>query len=142
MPITSTGLFFVLVMAVICFTAPRKYAVLPLFASVLWMPLGQYIDLLGFHFYALRFITLLSLCRILLRSEFPVGQWTALDKTVLAWVAIFLATSIFHKPQVFSTRLGMIYNFVAPYIVFRCLITDFPSLKTAALIAVLVFIPM
>ena len=142
MPITATGLLFVLIMGVICFTAPRRYAVLSLFAAVLWMPIGQSIDILGFHFYAFRFITLLSLIRVLIRREFPIGSWTVLDKTVLVWAAIIFTTSTLHKPQVFSTRLGMIYNFAAPYVIFRCLVTDFHSFKTAALISIMVFLPM
>lgn len=131
-----------LAIALLLFAVPRRWALVPVFVSALWIPVGQFVDVGGLHFYVWRFVVLLAFVRIILRREYPVAFWNRVDQGMVVWASVLLMTSLFHHPRLLQARLGMIYDYAGSYMVFRCLIVDFEGVKQAVLIAVVLFVPV
>jgi len=69
--LTPPGVLFLIVMAVLTFSLSRRWAVLPLLATVSYMPLGQQLIVAGLHFQILRLVILIGLVRVVARGRTP-----------------------------------------------------------------------
>ena len=142
MPVTTLGWIIILILSALLVALPKRLVFVPFFAAAFWIPIGQYIDIGGLNFYFGRILCLVGISRVILRSERPVGMWNGIDKAMAIWGLLLFVTSIFHKVSFLTIRLGIIYDTVAVYVLFRCLISDFKDFTAAARAFTIVTIPI
>lgn len=84
--------------------------------------MGAVIMLGPLHFQPMRTLIVVSLLRILSRSEHRGLAWTRLDTAILIYAVCVAFSSVFHADIKSSliTRLGHITDFVGAYATFRC----------------------
>ena len=117
------GTFLTLLLSAIVFAAPRRIAILGLFASVCYITQGQGVNVGGFHFFAQRIVLLAGFFRILKRGELKKLKLNKIDWALLAY-AIFTAVVEGIRLGVWQEQVGVAYNVLLSYFVFRCLITS------------------
>ena len=115
------GLTFLLIAAAAMVALPRRWAPLPLLAGACYMTPAQDLLIGPFHFTVLRLLLLVGVIRAIARHEGLPGGLNALDRLILAWGAVTLGMTLFHKPfnDVLVFRLGLVYNAFGIYFLFR-----------------------
>jgi hypothetical protein len=123
---TSLGLAITLFLSLVVLISSRTMAALAVMAGVCYITQGQEYDFGGFHFTAIRLILLAGFFRTLFRREL---QGIRTNKIDWALIGFILITNLIptlrentHKELVY--RLGMMYDMVLPYWIFRALLSN------------------
>ena len=124
--LTFPGVLFLAVMAVLTFSLSRQWAILPLLATVAYMPLGQQLIILGLHFQILRLVILIGLSRVVARGEHRSIPRNKLDKLFLWWAVLSLILGVLSNPSgaLLVNRLGVFFNAVGVYYLASCWMRD------------------
>ena len=69
---------------------PRRTAMLPILASVCFLPIGQSLRVAGLNFFLFRLVLLAGLVRELIRGEVRAVNWCRLDTLVFCWAIAFI----------------------------------------------------
>ena len=111
------GIIFLLITAAAVLGLPRRWAPLPLLAGACYISPAEEFLIGPFHFTVLRLLLLAGAIRALARHERLPGGLNTLDWLIIAWGAVTLGMSVFHKPfnDVVVFRLGMVYNAFGMY---------------------------
>jgi hypothetical protein len=128
-------------MAAVVFLAPRRVAALAVFAAVCYLGLNQRITVAGFNFTAARVVLLAGFLRTLARGELRKLKLTNIDRPLLAF-AIFSALMEGLRLGVWQERVGIAYNVLLSYFVFRCLITSLEEMWALLPKIALLIIPL
>jgi hypothetical protein len=72
----------------------------------------------------LRILVLVGIVRVLARRERPSHGLNTIDWLVLTWAAFLFSVSVFHTPDVWTYRLGMILGEVGVYLLCRVSLQD------------------
>jgi hypothetical protein len=142
MPLTPLAWILVLISSALIVALPRRLVCVPFFAAVLWIPIGQSIDIGGLNFYFGRILGLVGISRVIIRREHPIGMWNGIDKIMAIWGLVLLVTSIFHRADLITVRLGLLYDTITVYALFRCIIRDFEDFTVAARAFSIITIPI
>jgi len=118
------GIAFLVASSVLMLVLPRRYAVLPLLFSVIYMTRGQVVEIGPAHFTIPRMVIAFGLLRVLLRGERLEGGLHVVDKLVLAWGALLMATSAFHTEDAWLFRAGLVWTELGSYFLIRILVRD------------------
>ncbi len=103
---------------------PRRWAVLPLLASITWMTAGQVLMVGPANMTILRIVIGVGLLRVLLRGEPVAGGTVLIDRLVVLWGVLLLLVSPFHLAGTVVFHAGMVWTEVGAYFLFRRFIQD------------------
>lgn len=117
---------FLAIEAVLLFTLPRRWVVVPILAVACYMPLGAGFDLGPFNFYGARVVLSLAFMRMLVYGERPAGGMNKLDWAIIAWSLVAVLASLFHPdvPATLTNRAGAVFMACGPYFTLRTYCTD------------------
>jgi hypothetical protein len=73
--------------------APSRWALLGIFGGVLYMTIGQVVDVAGLHIFPTRVLTLAAFVRVLIRGEWSVVMLNGIDKILI--LTFFYQTAVF-----------------------------------------------
>ena len=120
----SIGATLTILIALAVVAAPRLWAAIGVFAGICYVTQGQQIYTLGFHFTAIRIVLLAAFVRCLLRREFKGLTINPIDKALVGYaLSLFCIYTIrMASTQAFVYMLGVAYDVLLAYWVFRCLI--------------------
>lgn len=117
------AIVFMLVMAVLALSSRRSLAVLAVVLVCVFMPKMQRIVIGGLDFSMLRLIVLLVWMRVFVRGEHRGLRRGGLDRIVVVWVVVmFIAEVLRVGPSAIVYRLGVSFDIVATYFLFRVLV--------------------
>jgi len=141
---TPIGLSFLFLASVLIFFLPRKYLTIPIFATACYMTLGQKVIIFGFDFTLIRIVLLVCWSRLLIRKELFLFRpnINIIDKLFLCWVvaSITTYTILYGTSNAFINRLGMAYNAIGTYFLFRYLIRDLSDInRVVKQLAIIIF---
>jgi len=123
--LSSLGAALALLGTAFILTLSRRWAMLPIFASVCLLPIGQALQVAGLNFFLFRLVLLAALVRALIRGEVRAVAWTRLDTLVSWWAVAYLVFgTLSHGANALVGLMGMLYNGLGSYIVARCLLRD------------------
>jgi hypothetical protein len=109
--------------------APARWAFLSIMTGVLFITQGQEVSVGGFHLFAMRFIELAAIGRVLLRRELKISTLNEIDRLVLT--LYFYSTLVFlvrsSEEQAFA--IGVAVDACFCYFSFRALITTVEDFK-------------
>ncbi len=118
-------------LSIFLFLLPRRLAVVPLLVAACYLTLSQNIEVLSLHFTSLRILVLVGWLRMILRKEITYIKFNAIDKLVFLWTisGLVIFTLLYQSSAAFINRLGMAYNYIGFYLLFRVLIHDLGDLN-------------
>ena len=142
--LSSLGLAFTVAMSLLLLTLPRRLALLPIILTACYMTFGQQIVVGGLHFTMLRVLVLVGCARILIRGEFHRLEWLRLDSMMIAWVLAGLVTytALWGSSEALVNRLGLAYDALGLYFIFRFLLRDFEDIKRVCRLFATALIPL
>ena len=138
------GLAFIIVMALLTWTLPRRNAWLPLFVTTCYMPLGQAFVIAGLHFQFFRILLLVGVVRVFSRGEHKDVEFTDMDRIFRWWAGATLISGTLASPSLerLINRCGETLNPVAAYFLFRCWVTDLDSIIRIVRFTAILILPM
>jgi hypothetical protein len=142
--ITPVGLAFTLAMGVLMLILPRRYALLPVIALTCFMPLGEQVLVLGFHFTMLRLLVAFGWVRVFMRREFVGLKLNPIDTALLWWTlsCLIINTLLWQTADALVYRLGQCYNTIGMYFLFRFVVRDFDDVKRVFKITATLIVPL
>lgn len=142
--ITPLGLGLTLTMCLLLLGLPRRYALVPIIVLVCFMTMGERLVVAGLDFPMLRILMLAGWARVIVRGEAQLGQWTPIDKALIAFIisSIVSYTILWGTSEAFINRLGQAYNLLGSYFLFRFLIRDTSDIVRAFKILAICAIPL
>jgi hypothetical protein len=142
--LTGLGALFLAVTATLMFALPRRLAILPVLATVCYMPLGQRLVIAGLHFTILRLLIVVGIARVLCRGEVRGLSLNRIDKLFLWWAVLSVILGFLSKPdsRILVNRLGIFYNTVAIYFLVCCWVRDAKSFVASVKLLALLVTPL
>jgi hypothetical protein len=138
------ALIFTLLMGGLMIMVKREYVVIPLLITAIYITLGQVIVIAGLHFTMLRIMILFGWVRIVVRGELSLGKLNAIDKCILFWVisSIVIYTIQRGTGEALVNQLGLAYNSLGLYFLFRFLIRDMGDIKRLLKVICVIIVPL
>jgi hypothetical protein len=142
--VNPLGLGFTLLMGVLLIALPRRYALVPVIMLTCFMSLGQIIIVMGCHFNMIRILALFGWARLVVRREIHSLRLNPIDKALLWWTlsSVVVNTLLWQTSEAFTNRLGLAYNALGMYFLFRFLVRDFDDIKRVFRITAVLIIPL
>jgi hypothetical protein len=142
--LSSLGLAFTLAMSLLLIALPRRLALLPIILTACYMTFGQQIVAGGLHFTILRVLVLVGCVRVVVRGEFHRLTWLRLDTMMIAWVLAGLVTYtiLWGSSEALVNRLGLTYDALGLYFIFRFLLRDLNDVKRVGQLFAAALIPL
>lgn len=124
--LTPAALTFTITCCLLMLVLPRKFAVLPLLAITVFMPLHVRIVVGGLDLMMIRILVLFGLIRIFIRGEYRDIIYNNIDKTFIGWIA---AVTILYTIQrgtgaAFVYRMGVGITALGTFFIIRSLVLD------------------
>ena len=138
------GVLFTLVMGFLAISLPRRFAILPIMLTSLYMTQGQETVISGLNFTILRLVILFGWLRLFIRQELTPIKFNTIDKLIIAYVCVGFITYILLW-QTFAavvTQLGFAYNVIGIYFFFRYLLRDYQDIERTIMIIGLAILPL
>ena len=129
--INGIGISFALSMSLLMLTLPRRYAMLPVVAMVCFMTMGQRLLIFDLNFTLIRLLLLFGLLRVFARGEVQGGAMNGVDRMMLWWVlsSVVTYTLLWQTSEAFVNRLGLAYDALGLYFLFRVLVRDVDDMR-------------
>jgi hypothetical protein len=118
------GFLFAVVTAGLVFALPRRLVPLPLLMGAAYITTQQVIEIGPLHFSVVRLLIAMGFLRVLAKSERIADGWNALDRMMIVWASWAICSLIFHKSSVFILRLGVTFDILGSYFLFRVFIQE------------------
>lgn len=142
--VNQIGFFFTLIMAILFIVMPRKYAVMPLLMTALYLTQGQVMVIATLHFTMLRIMILVGFVRIAMRKEYGHVKLNKIDMFLILYVisSVIIKTILWQTSAEFINRLGFAYDAIGSYFLFRCLIKDYDDFRILLKIMAFIIVPL
>jgi hypothetical protein len=142
--ISPIGMYFTLVMAILFIVLPRKYALVPLLMTALYLTQGQVMVIASLHFTMLRIMILVGFVRIAMRREYDHVKLNTIDSLLILYVIATIITQaiLWQTSSDFIYRLGFAYHVLGIYFLFRCLIKDYDDFRILLKIMAFIIVPL
>jgi hypothetical protein len=128
---TPLGFVLALGFALLVLCLPRRTAAVGILAAVCYLTEAQPLEIVGFHFTAIRFVLLFGLVRVILQGELSGLRFNKVDRSLFAFGATLLIISVLRHETVEDLvyQVGVLYNVSLSYITFRCLLRSERDLR-------------
>lgn len=119
------GWFILITLSTGVFTLRPDRASLCVICGVCYITQSQGLDLLGFNFTAIRIILLVGFIRIIIRGEIRSIKTISTDKIIVVFcICTLVVSTISRGSGAFTYQIGVSYNVLISYFVFRSLLND------------------
>jgi hypothetical protein len=142
--VNPLGLIITAIAGLFLLRVPRQWAAVPLLIGSTYMAITDNIGLGPLHFTVIRILVTVGLVRVKLRGERIGGGMTTLDKIMILWAAWAVFSGCFHKDssQALIYRLGLVYDALGLFFLFRIFIHDIAELMGVAKAVIIYLIPI
>ena len=144
--LSPIGILILLVMSVLTWILPRNRALVPLFLTACYIPLGQSIVVAGANFQFLRILLLVGWCRAMVHHEAAGMKFTRMDKLFLGWCLATILIGSFAWRSEFSHRVvsqcGTVYTAAGTYFLVRWWIRDLDEMIDIVRILAWMILPL
>ena len=140
------AIFFVLLNVVALLALPRRWAPIPFLIGACYMTLTQRVDLGPFSFTIIRLLIAAGVARVVIRGERLVGGVNGMDRIMFVWAGWAVFSSVFHSTtsegHPLTFRLGLVYNVLGIYFLFRIFLQSIDDVVHLIKIAACVLVPV
>lgn len=138
------GIAFALLMGVLLVALPRRYAIIPILMLVSFMTMGTNIVVGGLNFTMLRLLLIFGWTRLIVRGELRGVKLNRIDSAIIAFVisSLITHTLLWMSYDAFKNKLGLAYNVIGFFFLFRYLIRDMKDAIRVVRIAAVLIVPL
>ncbi len=131
--VNGFGLGLALLMGLLMLFLPRRHALLPAVALICFETMGQRVMIGGLNFTMIRLLLVFGAVRVLCRGEASLRGAAPLDRAILWYVlcSIVAYTLLWKTTDAFVNRLGMAYDALGLFFLFRVLVRDLDDIRAA-----------
>ena len=124
--ITTTGLVFTLLMGLVSLVLPKRHALMPIFALIFFMTMGERVMIGGLNFTMIRILLLFGWVRLVIRSEIRPLKFNPIDIAIVLWIVcgLILHNVLWRTGAEFQNSLGGAYDKVGTYFLLRFIVRD------------------
>jgi hypothetical protein len=142
--VSPLGFGVTALMGLLILLVRRKHAFAPIMMLTCYLPMGQTLMVGPLHFTMLRLLMLFGWARVILRRELRPIKWNQVDLAVLAWVSVKFVTYLllWQTGDALVYALGLSYNAVGFYFLFRMLLHDVTDIVRVYRIAAMCIVPL
>lgn len=136
------GFTFTFVASLLLLSLPRRWAAIPLLMGAAWMTRGQVLELGPAHLTVMRVLVFVGFIRVLARGEQLTNGKNPVDRWVILWAVILIATSAFHTSEAWVYRAGLVWTDLGCYFLFRIFLSDWQDVVRAFKATCVILIPV
>ena len=138
------GLLAVFLLGVATLVVPRHYALAPMLIMACFISPAQRIVVASLDFNLLRLMVLFGWLRIVLLAETRRLGWKPIDTVVIVWAVVGTMAVTLREATISALiyRLGLTFDAVGMYFLFRFMIRSWKDLEKLMLVAAIVSIPV
>ncbi|MCZ6835873.1 MAG: hypothetical protein O7G85_08875 [Planctomycetota bacterium] len=138
------GVIAVMLFGMAILIVPRRWAIVPMLAAICFVAPAQRVVVFSLDFDVLRILLLIGWARVLLRGETMGLKWRSLDLALIAWAVsgTVMMTLLYMSQRILIYRIGIMYDALGLYFLFRCLVREWKDVETIALSAAWLSIPL
>ncbi|MGZ5010101.1 MAG: O-antigen ligase family protein [Methylobacter sp.] len=137
----AIGLATLSLVLVLVLFAPSRWALTGVLCGVLYMTLGQTIEVAGLHIFPTRMLTLAAFVRVIARGEWSVSMLNGIDKVLLLTYGYQAAVFILNGNGSPLNMIGGIGDVGLAYFVCRCLLRSFDDLEWFLRVLAILLLP-
>ena len=115
---------FTIVACGLLLTLPRRWAAIPLLLAVAYIGRDAVIQIGPANLTVLRILVVVGSLRVLAKGERLANGVNSVDRLLVLWAFVLLVTSFFHTTDAWVFRIGMIWNELGCYFLFRIFVQD------------------
>lgn len=141
--VSPLGVLVVVIACLFVLALPRRWTVLPFLAMACFVSLAQRVVVFSLDFDFIRITVLFGIIRLMLRREYIGFVWKPIDKVVLLNTTSLMFFYIVHYGTVGAiiNRLGIGFNALGTYFLFRCWIRDWADVDRIIVSFIWISIP-
>ncbi len=136
------AILFTLLTAATLLAVPRNWAPLALLVGAAYITRSQQLEVGPLHFPVMRILIAVGLMRITMKGEKAAGGMNPLDRMIMVWSICDVCTIALHRPEEWVFRLGLLYDTVGSYFLFRVFIQKPEDMRTLFKMVCLLLIPL
>jgi hypothetical protein len=141
--INPMGLAFTLLMGFLVLILPRRFAILPIMATICYMTMGMRFVIGGLNFTMIRLLLICCWMRLVMRREFRRLETNEIDKAVVWFTVASIITHTFLLgSDGLKYKLGQAYDAVGFYFFFRFLFKDWDDVRQMAKLTAVLLLPL
>jgi hypothetical protein len=125
----ALGALILSLLLIVVLCASRRWALLAIIAGMLFLTEEQALSILGFNLYALRFIELAGVIRIIARQEFSRSEFNRLDQAFVLLYAYTTIVFLIRSSEDQANQIGYAVDALFCYFTFRGLLKDTADLR-------------
>jgi hypothetical protein len=134
-------------MGILLIALPRKYALIPIFLSALYMTLGQRLVVMDLNFMIFRILIVIGFLRIIIRRDGGPIQYNTLEKVIILWGIVAIITGFLldintNQFDNLQHRSGQVFSALGTYYIFRYYITSIDDIKRNIGILAIIIVPL
>jgi hypothetical protein len=121
--LTLSAIVLALIAIGLIFTLPRRHLLIPFLLTTFFLPLNQVVVVGGLHFPLFRVLLLFAWIRVLTSGGVRGYIPSRIDKVIVLWAISSTVTFVLLWGELgaFVNRLGLLYNAIGLYFLFRVL---------------------
>jgi hypothetical protein len=138
------ALSFTLLMGFLLLVLPRRYALVPVIVLICSMPMAPRLLIGGLNFPMVRILVLFGWLRVIIRREMRGIKPNPIDKALIWWAlsSVVLHTLLWQTSQECIYRLGIAYDAIGLYSLFRCVVRELEDVIRAFKIMAILAVPL
>jgi hypothetical protein len=136
------AILFTLVTSILLLRMPRNWASLPLLLGAVYITRIQQLEIGPMHFPVMRVLIAVGVLRAMMNRERLSGGMNSFDLIVRLWSIWNICSIAFHHSDVLVGRLGLLYDIVGVYYLFRVFVRGIEDVRTVFKIVCLVLLPL
>ena len=138
------GFIAVMLLGITMLVVPRRFALIPILVMACFISPAQRIVIATLDFNLIRLMILFGWCRVFLHAEVSSFKWKGLDVAVVMWAVIATVVVTLREGtiQAFIYRLGLTFDAIGMYLLFRILIHTWKDLEWLMIAAAVISVPV
>lgn len=138
------GLTAVMLLGIGMLVVPRRYALIPMLIMACFISPAQRIVIATLDFNLLRLMILFGWCRVFIYGEVRGFKWKGLDAVVVMWAVVATVVVALREGTIhaFIYRLGLSFDAVGMYLLFRIMIRSWKDLEWLMIAAAVISVPV
>jgi hypothetical protein len=124
------GILFTVAASVFLLRSPRNRAAIPLLLGSIYITRTQVLEIGPLHFPVMRVLIAVGLLRAMMNGERMGGGMNPLDRILRLWAIWNILSIAFHQSDVLIFRLGVLYDILGSYYLFRVFIRGIEDIRT------------
>jgi hypothetical protein len=139
----NTGpVIFAVIAGMLLLGVPRRFAVIPVLLAAAYTTRRPVLELGPASLSVLRILVVIGIARVLARGERLANGVNAVDRLLLAWAMLLIGVSLFHTPDAWIFRLGLVVDELGVYGLCRIFLQDAQDVRRLFRVLCVALVPL